>query len=295
MKILISGAGGYLGTEIIKQLVKTENKIYALTSNKVKIEERFGSSVIGLSNDELFAEKSFLSEIDIIVHCAFARGHKKGKEIAKSLLFTTNLFDNVAKNEKTGIINISTQEVYGKIQAPWNEIMEAEPVTVYGTVKYFSELYLKKISENSNIAFTNLRLAGLIGVGADTRMVSKFVDSALKGDPIKISNNNLLFSQLDIHDAAAGIIALLNIPFKNWKQIYNLGYLKSYTIKEIAETVKQVAKDYHIDVEIKKEPSDAILYAELDSTKLYQDTKWQPQYNMEQIVRSIFEEKIKKL
>ncbi len=291
--ILVTGAGGYLGTELIKQLMKTENKIYALTSNKLKIEKRFGSSVICFSNDELFAEKSFLSEIDIVVHCAFARGHN-GEDLRDSIHFTKEVF-LLATDNNCSIINISSRSVYGQNpNTPWTENSKLIPDSLYALAKYSSELLAETIAKYK-VVFTNIRLAGLLAPTFEDRIVNKFIHYSISNKEIKIVGGKQQFAFLDVRDAAAGIIALLNIPFKNWKQIYNLGYLKSYTIKEIAETVKQVAKDYHIDVEIKKEPSDAILYAELDSTKLYQDTKWQPQYNMEQIVRSIFEEKIKKL
>lgn len=293
MKILITGAGGYLGSELIRQLLETEHQVVALTSDKLKIKQKHGDAVNCYSNDELFSGEVPLQDVDVVIHCAFARAHKGGAEIAKSLVYTTRLFDKVKEYRIPALINISTQEVYGKTGSKWELDIDPEPFTVYGVAKYFSELYALEIAENSSVIITSLRLAGLIGVGADTRMVSKFVDNAINHQPIKIQDGRLIFSQLDIRDAAAGIIKFLNTIPEKWEKVYNLGYLKSYTIQEIAETVKQVAEDFNYEVEIIKEPSDAVLYAELDSSRFYRDTNWKPRFDMSATVKSIFESKLK--
>ena len=288
--LLVTGAGGYLGTELIKQLMKTENKVYALTSNKLKIEERFGSSVICLSNDELFAEKSFLSEIDIVVHCAFARSNNS-KEITESLNFTKELF-KFAVNTNASIINISSRSVYGQNPlVPWLETSEILPNDLYSLGKFSSEVLTEAVFKNKN-PFTNIRLAGLLVHNFDDRIVNKFIINAISGIPLKIIGGKQQFSVLDIRDAAAGIINLINTPTGKWKKIYNLGYKRSYSLEEIANIVKKVAKEYLLEVEIIKESSDKTLYAEMDSTLFYNDTGWQPQYDIEKTVRSIFENKI---
>lgn len=293
MNILITGAGGYLGTELIKQLINTEHKVYALTSNKEKLKQKFGDKVISYSNEQLKSNKVSLQSIDVVIHCAFARAHRGGAEIAKSVLYTTNLFEKIKRNNVPAIINISTQEVYGDTVEIRTESMPPQPNSVYGTAKYFTELFAMNLFINSNTTVTNIRLPGLIGVGADTRMVSKFIDNALNNKPINILDSELIFSQLDIRDAAAGLISLIKTPQSTWQSIYNLGYIKSYSIQEIAETVSKVAKKFNLNVKVIKEPSEIKLHVELNSIRLYKDTNWEPTNNMKDTVTSIFEYKLK--
>lgn len=293
MNILITGASGLLGTELIRQLLPTKNKIHALTSKPENLAANCGNDISIHSINEWRDGMLSMSEINTVIHCAFARAHKGGGKIAEGLLFTSEVFNEIKNQGIKTLINISTQEVYGKADTPWIEALKVNPSTVYGTMKYFSELYAQKKFINSRTKATSLRLAGLIGVGADTRMVTKFVDHALNNKPLKIHDSTLLFSQLDIRDAASGIIALLTVSAEKWKPVYNLGYLQSYSIQEIANIVKIVGKEFNLFVKIIKETSDVSLFAELDSTLFYHDTNWQPKYNMEAMVRNIFENRLR--
>ncbi|NLV97261.1 MAG: NAD(P)-dependent oxidoreductase [Desulfovibrionales bacterium] len=123
--------------------------------------------------------------------------------------------------------------------------------------------------------------------------MNKFIDNAINEQDLKIVGGTQQFAYLDIRDAASGIIALLAVPAEKWKPVYNLGYLRSYSIQEIANIVKIVGKEFNLFVKIIKETSDVSSFAELDSTLFYHDTNWQPKYNMEAMVRNIFENRLR--
>ncbi len=289
--ILITGAGGLLGGELIKELLHTPHNVYALTSNKEKLEKEFGDKVIVYQNEDLFAGNMPIEGITLIVHCAFSRS-QDGQDIANSLKFTRDVFFSAAINN-CDIINISSRSIYDQNpNTPWTESTAIRPDTLYAMAKLTSEL-LAETTSNNKINFTNIRLAGLLAPSFDSRIVNKFIDNAIQKRYIKITGGKQQFAFLDIRDAVAGIIALIHSQSKNWAPIYNLGYLKSYSITEIAETVKKVAAEYNIDVTIVIESSDAMLHAELDSSLFYKDTNWTPKYDMEAIVKSIFKYKIK--
>lgn len=291
MNVLITGAGGFLGNELIRQLLKTTHVVYALSSDKEQIKTRFSNKCHAFSIKEWEDGELPLDKIDVVIHCAFARAHKGGEEIAKSLLFTNKLFNEIVKENVPSLINISTQEVYGSMACPWIESNGQNPMTVYGTIKYYTELLAQSLIDNNQTHITSIRLAGLIGKTTDSRMVNKFVDKAINKEPIQIVGGKLVFSQLDVRDAATGIIALLSVPVEKWRHIYNLGFTKSYSIQEIAAVVQTVGKEFNREVIIKVEKSDLVIQAELDSIALYDDTNWKPRYDMEAMVRSIFEYK----
>ncbi len=62
--------------------------------------------------------------------------------------------------------------------------------------------------------------------------------------------------------------SLLNIPHNEWDNIYNLGYIKSYSIQEIASIIQTQGITWQRGY-YSKEESNSIIHAELDSTKLY--------------------------
>lgn len=296
--VLITGAGGFLGGELIEQLSQKANyKIIALTSNKDKVMTRFSN----IDNLECFNIEEWkrgvlpLSEIDTLIHCAFARGYRLTQEIAESLQFTNELFRTAFEKKVLNIINISSQAVYGKTNKPlWEEKTPVAPESVYGISKYASELLGNNISimSGNQTKSTNLRLASLTGgkEGLKLEVISKFVDKALKSETIKIIGGKQIFSYIDVRDAAAGIISLLSINSKEWKNVYNLGSNKRYCIVDIARLVAEVAKEYtNNSVSIQIEYKDIYLDVGMDASLFYQDTQWRPQHEMRDTIKTLFE------
>lgn len=292
--VLVTGAGGFLGGELVRQLSeKTHYGIFALTSNKEKLMTRF-SSIKQLSCfdiDNMKSEKIPWNKVYTLVHCAFARV-STGLELANSLSFTNELFMDAVENKVPSIINISSGSVYGQSNKPlWVEKTSVAPDSLYALAKYTTELLtsnIRNISKNKILA-TSIRLGSLTGNGLKERITWKFVEHALKGEPIRIIGGKQVFSYMDVRDAAAGIIALLSVNPKEWKEVYNLGSNNQYSIIEIANLVAEVGKDY-IDEPVKIEIEEKNIYLDvgMDSSLFYMDTKWRPQYDMKDIIEFLF-------
>ena len=292
--ILITGAGGFLGGELIQQLSQNSNyKIIALTSQKKKLLSRFSH----VDQLECFSIEEWKNgnipwkQVDTLIHCAFAIV-SDGEKLGDSLNFTREIFEDAQKWEVASIVNISSRSVYGNKYKPlWKETTPVAPETLYGMAKYSSELLLKAIATKNGITkFTNIRLSSLIGEGFDIRVVSKFVNKALEGQPIKIIGGKQIFSYLDIRDAASGIISLLSVNPNKWKEVYNLGSNKRYSIIEIANIVLEVGKNFIKEpVKIEIEDRGIVLDIGMDSSLFYKDTGWAPKYNIRDTVTRLFE------
>ena len=295
--VLVTGAGGFLGGELIKQLSATTNyQIFALTSQKEKVLSRFSEvkQLACFDIEEWMSGKLPWEEIDTLIHCAFARV-SSGQELASSLNFANELFKEARENKITAVINVSSQGVYGRTHKPlWSEETPVDPHSIYGFAKYASELLLNNLrAVNDNQTFTtNLRLSSLSGgaAGLKFEVISKFVNHALRGEPIKIVGGKQIFSYMDVRDAAAGIIALLTVCPQEWQEVYNLGSNRGCTIIEIANLVAEAAPSYTAQpVRIEIEAQDINLNIGMNSNLFYKATNWQPQYDMKDIVASLFQ------
>lgn len=294
--ILITGAGGLLGNELINQLLTHNHfNVIALTSNISTLSLKY-KDIIVLKKDFLGNENFPWHKIDSIIHCAFSRS-EDAKEVSDSLDFTNYLLNNAEKNNVKKIINISSRSVYGLKKIPlWTEKDEVYPDSLYSLAKYSSEILLNNILEkNKNIFGTNIRLASLIGEKYEQRITNKFIENALIKKHIKIVGGTQQFEYLDIRDAASGIISLLKTDTKHWKPLYNLGSNKFFKIKEIAELIIKILKNYsYNNIKLEIEEKDINLKIGMNSNLFYKDINWAPKYSFEETLDFIIQFYLKK-
>lgn len=104
MKVLITGATGLVGTELVSLLLKKGIHIHYLTTseNKIQNEKHYNGYLWNPDNGEI--DESALDGVDTIIHLAGATISKRWtesykQEILESRLITTNLLYNVLKNK----------------------------------------------------------------------------------------------------------------------------------------------------------------------------------------------------
>lgn len=300
--VLITGAGGVLGQELMEQILRRKEAdviIYALELSKDRIPLKYLENRFVFSFDikDWEDNKIPFEDIDIIIHCAFARS-SDGKLLVESLNFTRDILEQAVNNDVSAFINISSQSVYDrKVRPLWTEespIAPGEPDTFYALTKYSSELLTTGICNFSNTVSTNIRLASLVGKGMDERIISRFIKQAIEGQAIKLFGGDQITAYMDVRDAAAGLIALIDTDIRKWKTTYNLGNKWRYTLNEIAECVKEAGKKYlNNEVVIITEKADNFIDSGMDSSLFYEDTRWEPENELKKIILNIFSIMIK--
>src|SRR5699024_6529991 len=83
--VMISGAGGLLGTELIAQLLK-KNKfsIVAMSSQKDKLLTKYKNTNVQVVSNELWTKELRGIQIDTLINCAFPRSSKP-EELAQGI------------------------------------------------------------------------------------------------------------------------------------------------------------------------------------------------------------------
>ncbi len=94
--------------------------------------------------------------------------------------------------------------------------------------------------------------------------------------------------------ASAHFFALQSLLESQTSEIYNVGYGKGFSVKEVIDCVKKVSgKDFVVESAKRREGDPSVLVS--DNHKILSKTKWQPQFNqLEMICRSayLWEEKL---
>ena len=288
MKIVISGAGGFLGTHLIRELLaETEDTLVALTS---KPDRLAASGRLLPVHRDAFRTIDWAT-VDVLVNCAFPR-NADGASLAAGMEYVSALLRSAVQGGVHSVINISSQSVYSQCrEKPASEEDELSLESKYAVGKYASELLTEGLC--SALPHTSLRMASLIGAHFDQRLVNKFVLQALGGQDLNITGGSQIFGFLDVRDAASGILSVLKARPSAWKPVYNLGTEEAYTLAHIAKTVCAMSGEFgERSIEFHLEPSEAAQNTSMNCSRMYEDFGWKARYRLADSVKWIYEESV---
>lgn len=290
--VLVSGASGFLGKQLIKQLIESKNYyIVGLTSRPDALintfESRSDFTVLNVNNWTEKIEK----DLDILINCAFPRSSDP-RQLAVGLDFTEKLIKDAINFNIHSIINISSQSVYSqKDKSSPDETADVAPESLYGMAKYAAEKLVASLCEGSSntVNYSNIRLASLTGIELEARMTNKFVKRAINGEKITVNGRGQKVSYLEVRDAASALLSMLKKDSSTWENVYNLGNYRYCSVLEIAEEVNNVAKKYNIpEIEIDLKEGQDDFNNLLNSSLFYEDFDWKPYYDIGLMIEDLF-------
>lgn len=197
---LITGAGGWLGSELTQNLLQSGYSVKALdiveTDALKKLKHKFPETLqIVIGNlSELSKWEQELSGVDYLYHLA-AKVHAKPKDQADIDAFyhinrdcTKQLFDAALTYGVGKTIFISTVAVYGK---HGNDVISIDtsrnPETPYGISKHEAELYGQQLVKTKDFNLTIIQPVTVYG-GRDTGNFRKLYRLAQKGLAVQFGN-----------------------------------------------------------------------------------------------------------
>ena len=136
--VLITGAGGYMGTELISQLSNSPSwDVAAMSSNPEALKRKFcdAGNLTVISNDALVKGALPWDKISHVIHLAFARRFRPNREIAESLAFSKEVFFQANRAGVEGFVNLSSQSVYGNADCLRDEATAVSPEMIYSMAK----------------------------------------------------------------------------------------------------------------------------------------------------------------
>jgi len=280
--ILVSGAGGFLGTELINHLVRNADvRSVALSRQKDRLEKQFGS----YSNFEIVS--AFPREIDVFINCVFP-ANANGEQLASGIDYIAELYREARTQAVGAVINISTQSVYCQSkEAPATERTVPDLGTKYAVGKYAVEKLTNVVFHD--IPHSNLRMASLVGPNSDGRISNRFVKQVIAGKDLHVVADAQNFGFLDVRDAARGIMKYALTRQEEWEETLNLSSGRSYSLREVAECVVRVGEEFglHSSVVIGEETGD-VRNSTLDGSRLEKLLNWRAEIPLEKTIRDAY-------
>jgi nucleoside-diphosphate-sugar epimerase len=152
MRILITGASGFIGTHLLAELSK-DHEVFGLDSFTGKSVNIFKCDLSDLAQSQLVLKENKINKADVIIHLAGVTAEAGNLEDV-SVLNKNNLFSlcvaKLAENLSCQkIINFSSSSVYPNIDGTFSETSLVDPSpnpdAIYGLSKYNSEVIISRL------------------------------------------------------------------------------------------------------------------------------------------------------
>lgn len=287
-RIVVSGASGFLGSNIVKNAVDKSIPILAITT---RVERLQYPSVKIIRTDDFVAGKTKLSNDDVFINCLFPT-NADGIKMANGLK-TAYAMISAAKESGVGaFINISSQSVYdsNRIEpADENSLISLD--TPYSVGKYSCEAFVNEVFKN--LPHTNIRLASLLGAGYEQRIVNRMITNALKGEKLKVIGGMQQYGFLDVRDAASGLVHISQSEGTLWKEIYNLGRMESCTLLELTDMIIKKTQEYGLDTAYDISEGTDTRNSALNCQLFMNEFSWKPEITLEQTIDDIIKARYK--
>lgn len=308
MKILVTGGAGYIGSHVVKQLgIRASDDITILDNLSTGFESSvlFGKLVkMDLSDYEAVKEFFKNNSFDAVIH--FAAKIVVSESVAEPVMYymnnTANTANLIGAASKSGVKNFifsSTAAVYG--DTPSGVVSEDSPklpLNPYGYSKLMSEQILADTAfANPNFKFVILRYFNVAGASLDCSIgqrtpeathlikvasetiVGKRAKMSIFGEDYPTPDGTCVRDYIHVEDLASAHLSALDYLQNGGKSdIFNCGYGRGFSVKEVIETMKKISGvDFIVEKAPRREGDAAKLIS--SNTKILKTLGWQIKYD----------------
>ncbi len=286
MRILLTGATGFIGSHVARALVREGHEVHAVVREQSNLEriEDLTSSLHLIKGDVL--NPSFVLQpatFDLGLHLAWYVEpgkylHQPQKEdwIAASLRLANTLREGGCRR----FVGTGTSFEYAPSGLPQRESSPTKPTTAYGQAK----LELFEALRSIDIELAWVRPFYLYGPDeGPRRLVPVVINSLLRGQEIKLVPGERVRDYLHIEDVASAICAVASSRLTG---AVNIASGVPVTVREIALKIGEALNRVDL-LKIGALPYAATepIYLLADNTKLREGTGWKPRYALEEGLR----------
>lgn len=328
MKVLVTGAAGFIGAAVVKSLLNKGCTVVGLDninsyydtglkyarladSGIAQGEIRENNPVVSticaeysfvkmeltdrMGLDKLFASQKF----DIVINLAGQAGVRYSIEnpfayVDSNVVGFLNILENCRHYPVKHLLYASSSSVYGMGEHfPYSEadITDA-PVSLYAATKKSNELMAYAYSTLFGVPATGMRFFTVYGPWGRPDMAPfLFLDAVMKGKPIRVFNNgNMLRDFTYIDDIVGAIISIMdNPPTKAVPHdVYNIGRSNPVALMDFIHTIEEVAGKTAVMKMTEMQKGD-VYCTYADTTRLQQRFGYSPAVSIKEGIEKFYE------
>lgn len=296
-RLLITGAGGFVGAAIAKAAVATGDDVVALVRNSgsrlAAIAKGISIQRIDLADARSVAELIGSLRPDIVIHSAWegVGGALRSDDIQLENIRTTVALADAAIAAGAGkFVGIGSQAEYGRYDRKILESDLPQPTMLYGAAKLAANHLVAQRCGEAGIAFAWLRLFSVYGPGDNPNwLIPSSAASLVKGRRPQCTAGTQKWDYLHIDDVAQGVMAVARSG--EAKGVFNLSSGEAVSVRRIIEMLRDIAAP-GLELSFGDIPfaPDQIMHLEGDNSRLCEATGWSVEVPLGEGLRQVVDD-----
>lgn len=308
-RVLVTGAGGFIGSHLVEELVKKECRLRAFvhynsfnrwgwldyTDKKIKNSIEIFTGDVRDPN----GVKEAMRKIDVVFHLAALIGipysyHSPDTYLDTNIKGTLNILQSAREFEVEKVIHTSTSEVYGTAQfVPITEKHPINPQSPYSATKAAADFLALSFNRSFDLPVAIIRPFNTYGPRQSSRaIIPTIITQIISGKKkINIGSTRPTRDLTYVKDTVDGFIRIAESD-KSTGEVINIGNNFEISIKDL---INLIAKIMNAKIKIMIEEK-RVRPIKSEVERLWADTKkarelfnWKPSYSLEQGLKKTIE------
>ncbi|MCX7919327.1 MAG: GDP-mannose 4,6-dehydratase [bacterium] len=306
--VLVTGAGGFIGSHLVEQLVEKKAKVKAFIRYNSRndrgalewlsplVQEKIEIIAGDLRNPD--AVESAMRDVDTVFHLgaliAIPYSYRYPKDVIETnILGTTNILLSAKKLGTKRIIHASSSEVYGTAQyVPIDEQHPLQAQSPYAASKIGADKIVESFVKSYGLPITILRPFNTYGPRQSGRaVIPTIISQALTQTTIFLGAMNPKRDFTYIEDTIDAFFAVAESE-KTIGEVYNAGSNFEISIGDLAEkiiTLMDKKVDIIFDATRIRPATSEVGELMADSRKLMHATGWKPKTSLDDGLKKTIE------
>ncbi len=297
-KILVTGAGGFIGSHLVEELVRGGATVTALVHYNSRNDcgnLRFADSEIRDSVQILFGDirdpfvvKRAVDSKVVVFHLAALIGipysyHAPQSYVETNILGTLNVLQAALEADVERVVHTSTSEVYGAAQyVPIDEKHPLVGQSPYSATKIGADKIAESFFRSFGVPVTTIRPFNTFGPRQSARAIIPTILSQLaqRRETIKIGSLEPKRDFTYVKDCVRGFLAIAPLE-EAAGEVINIGSGEEVSIGELVDQCCKIAGYYpkiELDSARVRPEKSEVMRLLCDNSKAARIAGWQPQY-----------------